>query len=475
MQNMPVSDSSARTLKACSTAWSSALGFWRNDTLFRSILSGIFTIGGLTAAVKAVGLVKELLVASHFGVSDTIDAFTSAFALWSFVFGVLAGAMPDALLPVYSKAKKMGGGVAADRLAVSASWIYFAKLLIVCAGAYWVAPWVLPWCCLEYSEAKRQTTLELFRNLTPFAIFMGASLHLIMLLQANKRFILAASAPALVPAGAILGMWLGFDSLGIDALVIGTVFGSGAQFLLLYGVFFGRHCGISLAEPGGWWTPEIQLVIHASIPFLLSGVVQLSTSIIDTGMAAWLDPGSVAVRAYAVRATMLGLTLASTAITQAIYPYLADLVAEESWGRLRRMILQFSGLVVAGSIPVIGAIWLGSEWIVRVLFERGEFDSGDTVRVASVLRWSCLQIPFYVLAVLGARVNCAMLASKFMLASAVINVAVNTSLNYIFIRYANMGVEGIAFSTVLTYAVSAATLYLYFFYRTQRSMVAREG
>lgn len=450
-------------MKSKSGAIRGGLFFWRNDALSRTILSSILTVGFITAAVKGVGFLKELLVANYFGVSTVMDAFTSAFVIWTFIIGVVGGALPDALIPVYSKAKQRSL-VDADQLAVTSIRIYLIKLVLLTGVVFLIGESIIPAFTANYSAETQALTLKFFRLLTPFTVFMGMSLILAMLLQANKRFILAAAAPAVVPACAGLALLFGFQNLGIYSLILGTVIGSGLQVAIPYFAFFRHHCETGFFQSNGsWWTSDVKLVIAATIPFLLSTVVQGSAQIVDIGMAAWLDEGSVATLAYADRVCLIGLTLVATATTQAFYPYLADLVAEENWQKLKTTIAKFSALIVVASIPLIAFIWFAAEPIVRIIFQRGEFDAEATTRVASVLRWLCLQIPFYILAVLGSRVCCALLASKFMLVSAAVNLSANIGLNLLFVRF--MGVEGIALSTAVVYLISTIMLYTYFFWR----------
>ncbi|MFT5467174.1 MAG: putative peptidoglycan lipid II flippase [Verrucomicrobiales bacterium] len=456
-------------MKAKTGALRSGLFFWRNDALSRAILSSIFTVGFITAAVKGVGFLKELLVASYFGVSTVMDAFTSAFVVWAFIVGIVGGALPDALIPVYSKVKARCLDEA-ERLAVASIWLYFIKLLLLTGIVFLIGETIIPAFTANYTDEARALTLQFFRYLAPFSVFMGMSLILSMLLQANKRFMIASAVPAIVPACAGLALLFGYSSMGIHSLILGTVIGAGLQLVILYFAFFKHHTRRGLFQAGNWWTSDLKLVIAATIPFLLSTVVQGSAAVVDIGMAAWLDQGSVATLGYANRICLIGLTLIATATTQAVYPYLADLVAQDNWTKLRTTITKFSALIFFISLPVILFIWLAAEPIVRFIFERGEFTPENTVRVASVLKWLCLQIPFYILAVLASRVCCAMLASKFMLFCAFVNLGANIGLNLLFVRF--MGIEGIALSTAIVYLISTLMLYTYFYSRVRRQEAA---
>ena len=93
------------------------------------------------------------------------------------------------------------------------------------------------------------------------------------------------------------------------------------------------------------------------------------------------------------------------------------------------------------------------------MLERGNFTSTDTQRVAAVLRFYSLEIPFYIIAVLASRVVVALRASNFMLLTTVVNLTANILLNYLFIQF--FGVKGIALSTAVVYFLSALMLYAY--------------
>ena len=70
-------------------------------------------------------------------------------------------------------------------------------------------------------------------------------------------------------------------------------------------------------------------------------------------------------------------------------------------------------------------------WIVSVLFERGAFGAEDTVRVAEVLRFGALQIPFYILGIVTARVVVSLQESKLMLTMSLGALLANAGLNWL--------------------------------------------
>jgi putative peptidoglycan lipid II flippase len=92
-----------------------------------------------------------------------------------------------------------------------------------------------------------------------------------------------------------------------------------------------------------------------------------------------------------------------------------------------------------------------------LLFERGAFTPDATEAVSRVQMWLLLQIPFYVVVMLGPRVLSALDANATLLRISVLNVVVNIVGNYLLMR--QFGVSGIAMATSLMYLIATvATL-----------------
>ena len=73
--------------------------------------------------------------------------------------------------------------------------------------------------------------------------------------------------------------------------------------------------------------------------------------------------------------------------------------------------------------------------LVELLFERGAFDSTDTYLVAHVQIYYLLQLPFYMLAIMGTRLMSALSLNQVLLKIAGINLIVNIVGNLILMQY----------------------------------------
>jgi putative peptidoglycan lipid II flippase len=395
-----VSDPSANTLTA---DWRKLL---RPTGTLRAMLAGFATIAGLTLLVRAAGFAKDAAVAGHFGVAAELDAFLLAFGLHTFVAGMLASGIPSAMLPVHSELRHRVGEDVADRLALQSALVHGVSLALGAAVMILASGPIVSVMGRGFNAETRALTERLLLELSPFLCCYGMTSHLGMWLRSKKNFVVAAASPILTPAAVIVFLLLAGSDVTIDAMVYATVTGS-ALHLLVMAVAVTQRLP---ARSSGWWSTlrawesEHRTVFQSAGPYLIAGLVMGATVVVDQAMAGWLAEGSVAVLSFSDKICGIVLALTAMAASEALFPFFADLVAKQEWSRLRHQIMQTLVIVAVVSIPLTLVMSWQAPWIVKTLFERGEFGADDTARVAHVLRFAALQVPFYITGVLISRV-----------------------------------------------------------------------
>lgn len=436
------------------------------------MLTGFATVAGLTLLARAAGFFKDAAVAHHFGVAATLDGFLLAFGLHTFIAGMLASGIPSAMLPVHSDLRHRTDEATADRLAIQSALLH-AISLVLCAGLLvLVAAPIVELMGKGFAPETRDLSRRLLLELTPFLFCYGMTAHLGMWLRSKKNFVVAAASPILTPVAVIVFLFFATEDVSIDSMVYATNVGA-ALHLLVMMIALSR---LLPARASGWWgslrcwEDDHRAVFKSAGPYLVAGLVMGATIMVDQAMAAWLAEGSVAVLSFSDKICGIVLALTAMAASEALFPFFADLVAKQEWARLRHQISQTLLLVTVVSIPLTLLMSWQAPWIVQVLFERGEFGADDTKRVAHVLRFAALQVPFYITGVLLSRVVVSLQAKWFTLGLSIFSLALNVVLNAALMK--SMGVAGIALSTVCVYLVSALVMTVWVF-RTIGKLNAR--
>ncbi|BDS05312.1 putative lipid II flippase MurJ [Oceaniferula spumae] len=425
-------------------------------SVLRLLVRCISTIAGLSLAAKGIGFLRDAAAASMFGTSDAMDAYVLALSVPTLLAGLLGAAMPTALVPAYANAKKQLGEKAA--VSVVANGIFLQTLLavVICALLAVCSGPLMQMLGGDFDQQKTLLSRNLFLLLLLFSIIYSTATAATAALQAEMKFSLGALAPAVVPAVAICLLFALYSSTGIYSLAIGLVVGSLCYLGMLMGGVV-RQFGIQSMIPRlrGHGTGKL---MRDCMLLLLGGAAFGGCVVIDMGVASRLDAGSVATLGYADKVLGIVLSLAGVALGQALLPYLSEMSANSDYAGLRKIGGKVSWLVLLVTIPMVLGLWFLAEPVTRLLFERGEFGSGETYRVADALRWGSLQFPAAALGIVASRMVIATGGIKYMCIVSTTALVANFFLDITLAPH--FGLAGILIATALVHAISAGLLFL---------------
>lgn len=393
-----------------------------------------------TLFVKGAGFGKDLFVARYFGLSAELDLYLLLFSTALLLSAVVAGAVVYTLQPIIAQDRATGELSEAHLLAQQVLTIVIAFLAVVSAVAcgLWSVGFrpafpnipervvqILPWCFF------------------PYIILNGAAALLQSVGNSHGQFFRCSVVPAVTPIVTIVllvlvetpSLWVLTASITIG------VFGELLLFALLV-----RKTGF---KPIPRWprnTSRLRALL-ASSAFLTIGYIANSLNIvIDQLMAMRFSEGAVATLNYASKLPSLVVGVIGFGAATAFLPAVSTLTAPEHRSHARKIVEQASvALGIVGLICAV-ALTIPAEYVIRLLFERGEFSAQDTIRVASVLSvyaW----LPLATMVGLPAnRVLVALGLSRILMFWSICSVGGNVILNLAFGAW--LGLPGLALSTV---------------------------
>lgn len=420
-----------------------------NGSINRKIFGAAVTVGLWTAVVKMASFGKEFIVAWRFGTGDDLDAFLIALLVPSFLINVVAGSFNAALIPTYIRVREEEGKEAAQRL-FSGVMVWSLGLLAIATFLMVVtAPFYLPLIARGFSPEKLDLTYRLLWIIAPVLMVSGIQVIWGAVLNAGERFALAALTPIITPTCSAI-LLLTCRSWGIFALATGLVCGALLEMTLL-GIALKRQ-KISLLPKWYGFDDRLRQVSGQYAPMIAGAFLMSSTTLVDQSMAAMLSPGSVAALNYGNKVIAFPIGLMATGLGTAVIPYFSKMVACKDWAGVRSTLQRFIFFIFMLTIPLTGLLFLFSETIIQVLFQRGSFTPDATRLVAQIQAFYALQIPFYIAGILMVRLISSIRLNQILMWTALFNLITNISLNYLFTKY--MGVSGIALSTSLVICFS---------------------
>ncbi|WP_439604465.1 murein biosynthesis integral membrane protein MurJ, partial [Shinella sp.] len=143
-------------------------------------------------------------------------------------------------------------------------------------------------------------------------------------------------------------------------------------------------------------TPNVKRLLWLAFPAAVTGGITQINQLIGQMIASTKD-GAIAALQYADRVYQLPLGVVGIAVGVVLLPELARALKggqEREAGNLQNRSLEF---VLFLTLPAAGAIWVISDEIVRVLYERGAFSPETTSIVAGTLAIYGLGLPGFVM------------------------------------------------------------------------------
>ena len=402
--------------------------------------------GLITIIVKALGFVRELLIAFYFGVSQTIDSYVLFILAITFFIVPVSGSFSTLLTPRYIQFDDK------NQLYNAAS--LFKKTLIVTTLFVVVVEFLQLILLILLPSAWTAGLTNVFEfywlALVPIALFSAISTVTGGILLGQGRFKTYTCLPATVTITIIVSLVL-FSSTNLHlALIFGTLAGFAIEMLAnltaVRKLLLKSHHGL-ISTANNFHGMLVKM------PMLVGSAIIMNTCIIvDQIMAVLAGPGSVAAISFGNRLS-LGLISIAAVIWVVLYPGFSRLISQQNFSQLRQQLFQSAALILIVGVPICILIAYFSPEITRLLFERGEFDSAATQVVSKIQMFYVLHIPFYVVVMVCIKVANAYQNNSYLMLANLISLALNVILNLFFIKL--MGVTGIALATLVAYFCTA--------------------
>ena len=171
------------------------------DSADESLLRASGVTGSMTMFSRVLGLIRDIVIARIFGVTDAADAFFLANKIPNFLRRLFAeGAFNQAFVPVLSeyRTKKSHGEVLVLINSVAASLGGFLFLLV--AVVVLAAPWIGVPIAYGFTDEPEKFALfvEMFRITFPYLLLISLAAFCSSILNSYQKFAVPAFTPALL-------------------------------------------------------------------------------------------------------------------------------------------------------------------------------------------------------------------------------------------------------------------------------------
>ncbi len=349
-----------------------------------------------TAASRIAGLGREVVAAGYYGISGPMSAFTIAFAVPNLIRALFAdAALQPAFVPIFTEL--LGKKQYKEAFRLASTLLLLITMVLGAITAFFVifAPIVMPIFVPGFGPELTDLTVTLSQILFPILIMLGVSGVVVGILNSYDRFGAFAISPLFWNLSIIVVLVVleprfhGQDK--IYAYAIGILIGTAVQ--LAIPAWDLRHTPYRFSLSFDWRHPGVRRVLLLMLPVTISlGLINFN-QLINSTFGSLVSHQAPAAIEKAFRIYQLPQGIFSVAVATVLFPTLARFANAGETDNLRATMANGMRLILFVLVPAAAAILVLSDPIIRLIYQRGEFDAAQTSIVATALFWFAFSLP----------------------------------------------------------------------------------
>lgn len=415
------------------------------NSLSRSILGATIVLTLLSIFSKGFGFFREVIFASYFGLSKGYEIYLVSVVLPITINTIIIYITQNFYIPLYTKKNIINSDSTRKFFAHSVVLVVVSSSILALL-LYLLAEQVLGLYLLVSHGAERSTILSIFK-LFLITIPIGAFTSILSAhLLAEKKFYTPSLVQFVLNIAIIFSIMTFSHGLGIYAILYGYIFGGllqlGILIIILRKMFVRKYFSVITKS-------DFSLVGGSFFFTILIESMSQIHAISDRQFINQTDPGGIAAISYATTIFILPISIISISLSTVLFPAFSESLARNDNIALLLKIKKSLMFNFSIFMPVTIIFLLYPDTIVRLIFERGDFNVGDTVITSQVLMIYSISLMFY-----GAySIMYKVFYSASMLKALAILILVSAGIKFLlnFLLIHNFKQNGLAFSSSIVF------------------------
>jgi putative peptidoglycan lipid II flippase len=356
----------------------------------RSLLRGTAIVGSLTLLSRILGFIRDLLVAKLFGAGLYADAYLVAFRVPNLLRSIFAeGALTTAFVPTFAGAVQEEGDAPQRALnAITGVLLLFTGMLTI-AGVIF-SPTIIDFLApgFDATPGKRDLCILLLRIMMPYIMFVSIIALLNGVLNTYRVFGTSARAQMWMNVVLILGGLLAFPFQSPERATIilacSVLVGGFVQVITQLPALF--RIPLRLRPTLSFSSPAVRKTGKLMVPAIFGATIYQITIFVSTLFASLLGTGAVSWLFYADRLVQLPIGVFSVALSSVLLPTLSNAAKSDNRDAFSSNLINSLRYTSFCIVPLSMGLFVFAHPIVKLLFERGEFDAVSSLQTAFAIQ-----------------------------------------------------------------------------------------
>ena len=356
-----------------------------------NIHSAALILGAAGLFSRLLGVLRDRLLAGHFGAGRELDVYFTAFQVPDFMSLVFVlGAGSAAILPIFQDALSKDRKEA-HRLISHIVTLFLVASAVAAVIFFIFTPAIVPFIAPGFSAEEKEQATILTRIMLLSPILLGLSGILSAVLQSFQRFFAFALAPVLYNVGIIAGIIFFVPIWGLNGLALGVVVGALLHFLIQLQpvVSLGFTPRIAPHLFGDtlkmFFLGPVSKVFKLSLPRFLSLSITQITLMILIALGSTLAVGSIAVFKLANNLFYVPIGVFGVSYAVALFPRIHLSFLQKDSERFYRDLFLGIRTILFWIVPFAVLFIVLRAHIIRSALGSGAFSWEDTRLSAAIL------------------------------------------------------------------------------------------
>jgi putative peptidoglycan lipid II flippase len=336
-----------------------------------------------TIFAQLLSLVRDRLLAHHFGASATLDVYYASFRLPDLIFIIVTTFVSAAvLIPIFSQT--ITDQEKFKKTINSVFTVFISLTLIVCLLTFIFTPFILKIILPGITDpVYHKYLVDMTRILLLSPLFLGISQLLGGIVQAYRRFFIYAISPILYNVGVVVGIIFFYPKFGIYGLVYGVVLGVILHLIIQIPFIYSKKVLPKITFKIDW--QAVKSVIVLSFPRAMALASSQITTLVLFSVSSTLAVGSITIFGFANNLQSVPLSIIGVSYSLAAFPTLSRLYASGKKDEFLGQLANAAKHIIFWSLPATVLFIVLRAQIVRTILGSGEFSWNDTRLTAAAL------------------------------------------------------------------------------------------
>ncbi len=431
----------------------------QNKTIVKTTLMVIIA----TIIAKLFGFGREIISGYFLGTTNIADAFNLSTSIPNFFLLVVQQVVSITFIPIYLSLFKKYGKVKANEFTTKCILMIGFVCLLVAIILSAFSSFIVP----IFASGFDQDTITLCSNLLRFGstalLFQSIVMVLTAFNQANKKFVLVS----------ILGLALDISTIMIlilynyfnNYIVLGSIPLISIILQSILVIIFAVKSGYKPLLKKPLFDADIKTMLKSIVPVLFSVAIYQINYLVDKNIASNIVVGGISSLQYAQTITNIVNTIIINSLVNITFNEFVINNASKKTTDNKVLLLKRLKLILIIFAPIFLVLFIYPDTIVKIIFERGAFNSESTKLTADCLKYYALGGLFQSVALFFNKYLNARKDFKTPVFISAIALIINICFNFLFAYTFKLGVGGIALATTLSFLASDILLFMYIIHK----------